>query len=132
MCMTFFVCFNGDSDHRVRIVLTHSFPTRRSCVHRAEGRTLIPRTSCVPPSERKLLSCASIVTSWVKIPESFTSSASATSLYNKVRDPFAPNVSIRRSEEHTSELQSLMRTSYAGFCLNKKTYTHHILIITTH
>src|SRR3546814_4118292 len=26
----------------------------------------------------------------------------------------------RRSEEHTSELQSLMRTSYAVFCLNKK------------
>src|SRR3546814_1808536 len=26
-----------------------------------------------------------------------------------------------RSEEHTSELQSLMRTSYAVFCLNKKT-----------
>src|SRR3546814_6590942 len=25
-----------------------------------------------------------------------------------------------RSEEHTSELQSLMRTSYAVFCLNKK------------
>src|SRR3546814_2835528 len=28
-----------------------------------------------------------------------------------------------RSEEHTSELQSLMRTSYAVFCLNK--YKHH-------
>src|SRR3546814_5218587 len=26
----------------------------------------------------------------------------------------------KRSEEHTSELQSLMRTSYAGFCLKKK------------
>src|SRR3546814_9109407 len=26
-----------------------------------------------------------------------------------------------RSEEHTSELQSLMRISYAVFCLNKKT-----------
>src|SRR3546814_2678355 len=26
-----------------------------------------------------------------------------------------------RSEEHTSELQSLMRKSYAGFCLKKKT-----------
>src|SRR3546814_8763738 len=26
-----------------------------------------------------------------------------------------------RSEEHTSELQSLMRTSYAAFCLKKKT-----------
>src|SRR3546814_9878109 len=25
-----------------------------------------------------------------------------------------------RSEEHTSELQSLMRISYAGFCLKKK------------
>src|SRR3546814_9107859 len=29
-----------------------------------------------------------------------------------------------RSEEHTSELQSLMRTSYAVFCLNNKTKTH--------
>src|SRR3546814_4699762 len=27
---------------------------------------------------------------------------------------------FRRSEEHTSELQSLMRISYAGFCLKKK------------
>src|SRR3546814_1497696 len=27
---------------------------------------------------------------------------------------------IQRSEEHTSELQSLMRLSYAVFCLNKK------------
>src|SRR3546814_6392620 len=30
-------------------------------------------------------------------------------------------VSARRSEEHTSELQSLMRISYAVFCLKKKT-----------
>src|SRR3546814_9506964 len=29
---------------------------------------------------------------------------------------------VYRSEEHTSELQSLMRTSYAVFCLKKKTY----------
>src|SRR3546814_1574857 len=29
-----------------------------------------------------------------------------------------------RSEEHTSELQSLMRISYAVFCLKKKTPTH--------
>src|SRR3546814_3209895 len=27
---------------------------------------------------------------------------------------------VIRSEEHTSELQSLMRISYAGFCLKKK------------
>src|SRR3546814_9140887 len=31
----------------------------------------------------------------------------------------------RRSEEHTSELQSLMRTSYAVFCLKKKKSTKH-------
>src|SRR3546814_3112628 len=31
------------------------------------------------------------------------------------------NQSVHRSEEHTSELQSLMRISYAVFCLNKKT-----------
>src|SRR3546814_9194550 len=29
-----------------------------------------------------------------------------------------------RSEEHTSELQSLMRISYAVFCLKKKKITH--------
>src|SRR3546814_6455222 len=29
-----------------------------------------------------------------------------------------------RSEEHTSELQSLMRISYAVFCLNKKKHHH--------
>src|SRR3546814_2924401 len=31
-----------------------------------------------------------------------------------------------RSEEHTSELQSLMRISYAVFCLKKITYTYTI------
>src|SRR3546814_9359043 len=31
------------------------------------------------------------------------------------------STSNRRSEEHTSELQSLMRISYAVFCLKKKT-----------
>src|SRR3546814_2124618 len=31
---------------------------------------------------------------------------------------------VSRSEEHTSELQSLMRISYAVFCLKKKNYKH--------
>src|SRR3546814_4371122 len=30
-------------------------------------------------------------------------------------------IALRRSEEHTSELQSLLRISYAVFCLTKKT-----------
>src|SRR3546814_3809123 len=33
---------------------------------------------------------------------------------------FHPDGTLTRSEEHTSELQSLMRISYAVFCLKKK------------
>src|SRR3546814_4481932 len=44
--------------------------------------------------------------------------------------------SAKRSEEHTSELQSLMRISYAAFCLTKKSRFNlnkhaHYLISTT-
>src|SRR3546814_2136403 len=38
----------------------------------------------------------------------------------------------QRSEEHTSELQSLMRISYAVFCLKKKTNKHNIHRNNTH
>src|SRR3546814_9563910 len=37
--------------------------------------------------------------------------------------PLRAKAARRRSEEHTSELQSLMRISYAVFCLKKKTNT---------
>src|SRR3546814_142380 len=37
---------------------------------------------------------------------------------------------LGRSEEHTSELQSLMRTSYAVFCLKKKQNQHLYSLIT--
>src|SRR3546814_3103225 len=43
-------------------------------------------------------------------------------------DPAARNpgmIATPRSEEHTSELQSLMRISYAVFCLKKKTITNN-------
>src|SRR3546814_8862838 len=44
-----------------------------------------------------------------------------------VGDRMLITVTIRnRSEEHTSELQSLMRISYAVFCLKKKNITTHI------
>src|SRR3546814_4512769 len=41
-------------------------------------------------------------------------------------DTLGGTAQIQRSEEHTSELQSLMRISYAVFCLKKKTNTHSI------
>src|SRR3546814_10691993 len=37
----------------------------------------------------------------------------------RVLDFAEPDAELRRSEEHTSELQSLMRISYAVFCLKK-------------
>src|SRR3546814_2363272 len=42
--------------------------------------------------------------------------ATAREVFNQPRTAFV----ARRSEEHTSELQSLMRISYAVFCLKKK------------
>src|SRR3546814_2749336 len=40
-------------------------------------------------------------------------------------DPRIHSSARARSEEHTSELQSLMRISYAVFCLKKKTKTQN-------
>src|SRR3546814_7378571 len=61
-----------------------------------------------------------------------------------MRNPIAPPLDITwhedglvttdfhlRSEEHTSELQSLMRISYAVFCLNKKQHKTADIILTT-
>src|SRR3546814_2065237 len=51
--------------------------------------------------------------------------ASSTHQQLSPEDQLATGVTPR-SEEHTSELQSLMRISYAVFCLKKKHQTHHI------
>src|SRR3546814_7631160 len=53
---------------------------------------------------------------WCRRPDS----RSAHPAGGTVRRRCAPRHSRRRSEEHTSELQSLMRISYAVFCLKKK------------
>src|SRR3546814_10174442 len=45
--------------------------------------------------------------------------------------PCADRGARRRSEEHTSELQSLMRISYAVFCLKKQISNHQHLDRTT-
>src|SRR3546814_10041538 len=52
----------------------------------------------------------------------FAITAGAGEAIERARDIVA---SLGRSEEHTSELQSLMRISYAVFCLNKKNYNRH-------
>src|SRR3546814_9192966 len=48
----------------------------------------------------------------------------------RIRDAIA--ALAQRSEEHTSELQSLMRISYAVFCLKKKKTTKNNCTSTNH
>src|SRR3546814_1494569 len=72
----------------------------------------IPSTGRVfaRPSDTAISSRA---TTWLPSPDFAISSTRASA---SIGSPLAP----RRSEEHTSELQSLMRISYAVFCLKKK------------
>src|SRR3546814_1076446 len=54
--------------------------------------------------------------------------AFAAMLHALVLETFYTYATSGRSEEHTSELQSLMRISYAVFCLKKKNKRHiHIV-----
>src|SRR3546814_4712763 len=64
------------------------------------------------------------------------STASSSTGCRHVADDYHPRTGPPpRSEEHTSELQSLMRISYAVFCLKKKKHTHlippHAIILDT-
>src|SRR3546814_4461410 len=52
----------------------------------------------------------------LRVTDQANASLVALATINFLVDPFG----IVRSEEHTSELQSLMRISYAVFCLKKK------------
>src|SRR3546814_3223891 len=53
-----------------------------------------------------------------------TSPDSQRNFYGFSPAPVPELIAWARSEEHTSELQSLMRISYAVFCLKKKTIKH--------
>src|SRR3546814_8417207 len=60
----------------------------------------------------------------MKVP-SFTTAAGSIAAAEAIEALRGSTLEVRalqsRSEEHTSELQSLMRSSYAVFCLKKKT-----------
>src|SRR3546814_9597088 len=71
------------------------------------------RTDTLFPYTTLFRSGASFACSW-------PSSRKAFRVTITVAPVSATMASHRRSEEHTSELQSLMRISYAVFCLNKK------------
>src|SRR3546814_5067955 len=76
----------------------------------------MPRTSPAAPA-KKLSSV------WGTPPNPWASSDRSKDCPNMPTSPATRTVSYTgamRSEEHTSELQSLMRISYAVFCLKKK------------
>src|SRR3546814_4755508 len=128
--------------HRDLHVLTHSFPTRRSSDLRR--RSNHPRRDPVFPRNKKVVtSHPNHIPTIMKVyiiacPDRTDYFSLATKVAECVsvdypwalvmrpprwrywRWPAANKKNPNRSEEHTSELQSLMRISYAVFCLKKK------------
>src|SRR3546814_8561638 len=100
MLLFFFQC---SADHRNQHVLTHSSPTRRSSVLSGEHLyPAFPYPSYTLMSEADMLAIKGYIFSLPPVRRE-----------NRAHD-------LDKSEEHTSELQSLMRSSYAVFCLKKK------------
>src|SRR3546814_9196755 len=80
------------------------------------GALLCVATGCIPGEPRDVATCEAVTKSALKAPSTYR-------LVDTTRDmkPGFSRIFLKfRSEEHTSELQSLMRISYAVFCLKKK------------
>src|SRR3546814_7380978 len=93
-------------------LLSERFGPRRPClVVNPGGGAAAPRASWLQPSGEN----------------NFPAAARLPRAANSFRLP-----ALHRSEEHTSELQSLMRISYAVFCLKKKKKNTKQTHATTH
>src|SRR3546814_10724322 len=118
-----------DGDHPYLPVLTHSFPTRRS------SYLPTPASSSLPLNDRTSSSAPSPSPTWTTRrlqnavqpagPRSSSIAAPRRSCILAWHQFCSETIGRpwERSEEHTSELQSLMRISYAVFCLKKKNNT---------
>src|SRR3546814_9168684 len=66
-----------------------------------------------------------MIEAWPDLQERLTLREYLLANISLIMERYAPAITLGahrpRSEEHTSELQSLMRISYAVFCLKKKT-----------
>src|SRR3546814_1555049 len=83
--------------------------------------TLFPYTTLFRSPLNERLVYASITAYGEVGPEASKTGFDSTALWARTGLMDAVRASRERSEEHTSELQSLMRISYAVFCLKKKT-----------
>src|SRR3546814_5389048 len=87
-----------------------SAPSPVLCRQPANWAPLLSAEIALPPNEPKL------------IPDTLITDA-GRNFFARSRGPPSTLADGSRSEEHTSELQSLMRISYAVFCLkNKQSY----------
>src|SRR3546814_947643 len=97
---------------------TLSFPTQRGIL-RMTLRILCHARACM--SVGLLVALTACATGWqVSTPAPDHAARTTTDAVVVAAHPLAV-----RSEEHTSELQSLMRISYAVFCLKKNITPHH-------
>src|SRR3546814_8062888 len=103
----------GDSDFSVEKFDVWNVPSMEPQVYRNDGQGLFVRLSY---SNAPLLEKLEV--HYVDEKPS-RAAANAKSADSNV-DALSRKHAARRSEEHTSELQSLMRISYAVFCLQKK------------
>src|SRR3546814_2064162 len=100
------------ADHRDLHVLTHSLPTRRSSDLGVTSR------GTFATADANLAAAFGPVTG-LTTTLTFEDLIDLRSAPSQVATVAEINPGVR-SEEHTSELQSLMRISYAVFCLKKK------------
>src|SRR3546814_4393068 len=98
-------------------VLTHSFPTRRSSDRR--DRESLERLAGVGRKTANVVLNIAFGEPTIAVDTHIFRVGNRTGL----APGKTPLEVERRSEEHTSELQSLMRISYAVFCLKKKKTT---------
>src|SRR3546814_7839120 len=97
------------------------------------GSALLYATSSIHRVEPVTAGERLVAITWIesRIADPFTRQINADILQvlNLLSQDGACAPEIKRSEEHTSELQSLMRISYAVFCLKKKKTTQVMCLI---
>src|SRR3546814_10445402 len=131
----FHFCFSCYGDHRDLHVLTHSVPTQLSSDLWQDGDLRGPRSSTGPfldvvadarvdvdrgqlrgqrEDEVQVVAVGRARPAPVELVEAGDHRGEVVEVVDRL---------LQRSDEHTSELQSLMRISYAVFCLKKKQIT---------
>src|SRR3546814_8223973 len=103
--------------HRYLHLLTHSFPTLLSSDLLIGVAPLLVVSACALTLSLAFL--LRLSAQHDQRPGSAGEAAIGGSLWAGLKELWSRPF-LRRSEEHTSELQSLMRISYAVFCLKKK------------